>query len=119
MCFYNIDVSQKDCLDVGASTGGFTQVLHVLGARSVYSIEKGTNQVHDSLKTIPSIVVFENTDIRTFTCERYFDMITVDVSWISLKDVFSSIHAFSSKGTQYILLWKPQFELPASLLTKR
>lgn len=103
----------KTCLDVGASTGGFTDVLLKRGARRVYAIDVGRGQLHASLRARPDVVSIENTDIRALSpsllSERP-DLIVIDVSFISLKLVLPVALALAGRPAMLIALIKPQFE---------
>ena len=110
---FGFDPKGRVCLDVGASTGGFTQVLLQRGARRVYAVDVGHGQLHESLRARPNIVAFEGTDIRTLSPARFDelpDLITIDVSFISLKLVLPAASALAGKPAQLIALIKPQFE---------
>ncbi len=101
-------------LDIGASTGGFTEVLLERGARRVVSVDVGHGQLHDKLRTNPHVVNLESTDIRTLTQEQVGSPVgamTVDVSFISLKLVLPAAFAFADNGAWGIFLVKPQFEV--------
>ena len=101
------------CLDVGASTGGFTQVLVARGARRVYAIDVGSGQLHASLRGRPEIVAMEKTDIRKLDAARFPewpDFATVDVSFISLKLVLPAIGHLLKPRATLVALIKPQFE---------
>jgi 23S rRNA (cytidine1920-2'-O)/16S rRNA (cytidine1409-2'-O)-methyltransferase len=109
------------CLDVGASTGGFTQVLLERGARKVYAVDVGRGQLHDSLRGKPEVVSLEETDIRTLEPERLGEapsLATIDVSFISLKQVLPAALALANAPAQLIALIKPQFEAGRSALKK-
>jgi 23S rRNA (cytidine1920-2'-O)/16S rRNA (cytidine1409-2'-O)-methyltransferase len=102
------------CLDVGASTGGFTQVLVARGAARVYAVDVGRDQLHPSLRDRREIVSIEQTDIRTLERARLTaapDFVTVDASFISLKLVLPTALALASTPATLIALIKPQFEL--------
>jgi 23S rRNA (cytidine1920-2'-O)/16S rRNA (cytidine1409-2'-O)-methyltransferase len=110
---FALDVTGRVCLDVGASTGGFTQVLVLRGARRVYALDVGRDQLHPSLRGRPEIVSLEETDIRTLDPSRLAeppDFAAVDVSFISLKLVLPSIGALLQSRATLIALIKPQFE---------
>src|SRR5262249_26956824 len=85
---FGFDPAGHVCLDVGASTGGFTHVLLTRGARRVYAVDVGRGQLHASLRDEPRVVAFEETDIRSLAPDRLPeppDFLTIDVSFISLK----------------------------------
>jgi len=110
---FGIDATDRVCLDVGASTGGFTEVLIARGARRVYAVDVGKAQLHDSLRRRPDIVSLEETDIRTLpaaTFEQAPRLVTIDVSFISLKQVLPAVTALAAKDAVLIALIKPQFE---------
>ena len=101
------------CLDVGASTGGFTHVLLARGAAKVYAVDVGRGQLHASLRGRSEIVSLEETDIRTVSHALFGDapdLITVDVSFISLKLVLPAALPLTTKPAQLVALIKPQFE---------
>ena len=109
------------CLDIGASTGGFTQVLIENGARQVYAVDVGTAQLHSSLRDNEKVVSMENTDIRTLSLDDFPfepDFVVIDVSFISLKHVVPSALTFLSRPAELIALIKPQFEVTRSALKK-
>jgi 23S rRNA (cytidine1920-2'-O)/16S rRNA (cytidine1409-2'-O)-methyltransferase len=111
-CFA-LDVAGRVCLDVGASTGGFTEVLLTRGARRVYAIDVGRGQLHPRLRAHAGVVSIEHTDIRTLDRARLAeppDFATVDVSFISLKLVLPAIGKLVSARAQLLALIKPQFE---------
>jgi len=96
-------------LDIGASTGGFTQVLLEEDAASVTCVDVGQGQLHDKLNSDKRVINFEKMDIRDFTRQRQFDVVTSDVSFISLHHILESVDALSKQWI--ILLFKPQFEV--------
>lgn len=102
------------CLDVGASTGGFTQVLLERRARRVYAIDVGRAQLHESLRGRPEVISFEETDIRACTPARFREtpnFVAIDVSFISLKLVLPPALKLFAHRTQVVALIKPQFEV--------
>ena len=110
---FKFDPNGRICLDVGASTGGFTQVLLERGAKCVYAVDVGHGQLHESLRSNAAIVSLEQTDIRTPSPARLGespDLVTVDVSFISLKLVLPPALALAKTPAQLIALIKPQFE---------
>ncbi|MGE0565887.1 MAG: TlyA family RNA methyltransferase [Pseudolabrys sp.] len=110
---FGFDPAGRTCLDVGASTGGFTQVLIERGARRVYAVDVGTAQLHEDLRERDTIVVLENTDIRTLKAAQLDEppsLIVTDVSFISLKLALSPALALAAGNAQLVALIKPQFE---------
>ena len=110
---FKFDPQGRICLDVGASTGGFTQVLLERGAKCVYAVDVGHGQLHESLRGRPEIVSLEQTDTRTLSAAQLNeppDLVTVDVSFISLKLALPPALALAKPPAQLIALIKPQFE---------
>jgi 23S rRNA (cytidine1920-2'-O)/16S rRNA (cytidine1409-2'-O)-methyltransferase len=110
---FRFDPSGRVCLDVGASTGGFADVLLARGARRVYAVDVGRGQLHPSLRAQPQLVAIEATDIRELDPARLPeqpDLVTVDVSFISLKLVLPSAFRLARTPAQLLALIKPQFE---------
>ncbi|MDH4943565.1 TlyA family RNA methyltransferase [Sulfurimonas sp. C5] len=103
------DPSGKMALDIGSSTGGFTQVLLEAGAKEVTCVDVGSDQLHHSLRNDERVHVFENCDIRKFEGETPFELIVSDVAFISLLYILDDIDRLASKDI--ILLYKPQFEV--------
>jgi 23S rRNA (cytidine1920-2'-O)/16S rRNA (cytidine1409-2'-O)-methyltransferase len=106
----------KVVLDVGSSTGGFTDYALKHGARKVLAVEVGTNQLHPSLLGHPDIELHEKTDIRNFKTDQIIDIVVADVSFISLRELMPSIAKLSVAQTQIAVMVKPQFEAGASNL---
>lgn len=105
----------KVMLDVGSSTGGFTDYALQHGARKVIAVEVGTNQLHPTLHGHPGIELHEQTDIRDMqVLSDVPDIVVIDVSFISLRDILPHVSKLSSKHTQIIAMVKPQFEAAAS-----
>jgi 23S rRNA (cytidine1920-2'-O)/16S rRNA (cytidine1409-2'-O)-methyltransferase len=118
---YPIDVEDKVCLDVGASTGGFTEVLLSCGASLVHAIDVGRGQLHASLKDHPKIVSREETDIRSLAGKRLDvrpTVVVIDVSFISLKAVLPVALELAATPTRLLALIKPQFEAPRAAIKK-
>jgi 23S rRNA (cytidine1920-2'-O)/16S rRNA (cytidine1409-2'-O)-methyltransferase len=110
---YPIDIEDHVCLDVGASTGGFTEVLLANGASLVFAIDVGHGQLHRSLLGHPKIVSMEETDIRSLEGKRLPmrpDVVVVDVSFISLKAVLPVALSLAASPMHLLALIKPQFE---------
>jgi len=110
---YPIDIEGHVCLDVGASTGGFTEVLLANGAAMVFSIDVGHGQLHPSLQGHPRIVSMEETDIRGYEGKRLParpDIVVIDVSFISLKAVLPVALSLAAAPMHLLALIKPQFE---------
>ncbi len=117
---FEIEVDGKIVMDVGSSTGGFTQVLLQEGAAKIMAVDVGTNQLHASLRKSPRISVFEQTDIRDISTKfkDFFDLVVVDVSFISLFKIIKDIEVVAKKGGHIILLYKPQFEAGRNNISK-
>jgi 23S rRNA (cytidine1920-2'-O)/16S rRNA (cytidine1409-2'-O)-methyltransferase len=110
---YPIDIEGHVCLDVGASTGGFTEVLLANGAAIVFAVDVGHGQLHPSLQSHPNIVSMEATDIRAFEGKRLParpDIVVIDVSFISLKAVLPVALSLAAAPMHLLALIKPQFE---------
>jgi 23S rRNA (cytidine1920-2'-O)/16S rRNA (cytidine1409-2'-O)-methyltransferase len=110
---YPIEIEDHVCLDVGASTGGFTEVLLANGAAMVFAVDVGHGQLHASLQGHPRIVSMEATDIRKFEGKRLParpDVVVIDVSFISLKAVLPVALSLAAAPMHLLALIKPQFE---------
>ncbi|MBR0926169.1 TlyA family RNA methyltransferase [Bradyrhizobium diazoefficiens] len=110
---YPIEIEDHVCLDVGASTGGFTEVLLANGASLVFAIDVGTSQLHPSLRGHSKIVSMEETDIRSYDGKRLParpDVVVIDVSFISLKTVLPVALSLAAAPMSLLALIKPQFE---------
>jgi 23S rRNA (cytidine1920-2'-O)/16S rRNA (cytidine1409-2'-O)-methyltransferase len=118
---FRFDPADRVCLDVGASTGGFTEVLLARGARRVYAIDVGRCQLHHRLRSRPEVVSLEETDIRQLKLAQLSerpDFICVDVSFISLKLVLPPALAPVRSPARLVALIKPQFEAGRRALKK-
>ena len=110
---FGFDPSGRVCLDVGASTGGFAQVLLARGARRVYAVDVGRGQLHASLRGRPDVVSIEATDIRSLDPANVAEppeLVTVDVSFVSLRLVLPAALALTRGPARLLALIKPQFE---------
>jgi 23S rRNA (cytidine1920-2'-O)/16S rRNA (cytidine1409-2'-O)-methyltransferase len=105
-----LDFKDKVVLDVGSSTGGFTEYALKHGAKKVIAVEVGTNQLHPSLQGHPQIELHEQTDIRDFITDQKIDLVVADVSFISLREILPSVANLSDKQTLMAMMVKPQFE---------
>jgi len=112
---YPLEIEDHVCLDVGASTGGFTEVLLANGASLVFAVDVGRGQLHPSLHGHPRIVSMQETDIRGFEGKRLPqrpDIVVIDVSFISLKAVLPVALSLAAAPMHLLALIKPQFEAP-------
>jgi 23S rRNA (cytidine1920-2'-O)/16S rRNA (cytidine1409-2'-O)-methyltransferase len=110
---FQVDPTGRVCLDVGASTGGFSEVLLARGAARVYAVDVGHGQLHPRLRERADLTVFEGTDIRRLNgalLPQPPDIVVADVSFISLKLVLPAALALARPEVELIALIKPQFE---------
>ena len=114
----SIDFRGKTVLDVGSSTGGFTDYALQHGATKVIAVDVGTNQLHPSLHGDTRIELHEQTDIRKFVTDTAIDIIVIDVSFISLQDILPSVAKLAGKQTQIAAMVKPQFEAGREQINK-
>lgn len=106
-----LDFRDKTVLDVGSSTGGFTDYSLQHGAKKVYAVDVGTEQLHPSLRSNQHIELHEKTDIRDFYLSDKPDIVVMDVSFISLREILPHIaKELSDSDTQIVAMLKPQFE---------
>ena len=105
-----IDFKDKVVLDVGSSTGGFSDFALSHGASRVIAVEKGSNQMDSKLRLDKRIELHEKTDVRSFTTKDKIDLVLIDVSFVSLRDILPSIALLSSDTTIILAMAKPQFE---------
>lgn len=117
----NLDITDCTCLDVGASTGGFTDCLLQNGAARVYAVDVGYGQLAWKLRQDPRVVAIERTNIRHMSFEMIpetVDIATIDVSFISLKIVVPAVMGFLKAEAFILALIKPQFEVGKDLVGK-
>ncbi len=110
---FGVEPAGRVALDVGSSTGGFTDCLLARGARSVLAVDVGTNQLHERLRDDPRVEVRERTDIRVLTRDDIAegcDLVTVDVSFISLVPLAGNLVELAGPDSDLVVLVKPQFE---------
>jgi 23S rRNA (cytidine1920-2'-O)/16S rRNA (cytidine1409-2'-O)-methyltransferase len=111
---FKVDMREKACLDVGASTGGFTDCLLQHGAKKVYAVDVGYGQMAWKIRQDPRVVVIERTNIREMDAAlipEKIDIAVIDVSFISLEKVLPPVLGFLKPGAGIIALIKPQFEV--------
>lgn len=113
---FHINPADLVCLDIGASTGGFTQVLLNRGASRVYAVDVGTNQLADELRNDVRVVSYEQTDIRGLVPPQPTDLIVIDVSFISLTNIVEHLAPWQPRHV--IALIKPQFEVPRDVAAR-
>ena len=107
-------------MDVGSSTGGFTQVLLQEGAAKIVAVDVGTNQLHASLRNVAHISLLEQTDIRDVSSKLvdFFDLVVVDVAFISIEKIIKDIEVTTKRGGHIVVLYKPQFEAGKKNISK-
>lgn len=105
-----IDFDDTVVLDVGSSTGGFTDYALKHGAKKVYAVDVGTEQLHPTLRRNKKIELHEKTDIRDFVPKHTPDIVVMDVSFISLREILPHIASLADRSTQIVAMLKPQFE---------
>lgn len=111
---FSIDPDGLVCIDVGSSTGGFTDCLLQHGASRVYAVDVGTNQLVWSLRNDPRVIVMENTNARELRTEQFeeeFGLAVMDVSFISVTKLLPRVLELLKEGGRMIVLIKPQFEV--------
>lgn len=122
--YFGVEPKDLYCLDIGQSTGGFTDCLLQKGASHVVGVDVGSDQISQSLRKDSRVTVIENKNFKDLNlqdlprafAENGFDLVVADVSFISLTKLSTVLFQFGRKNTQYILLVKPQFEVgPAAL----
>ena len=118
---FDISLSGKLCMDVGASTGGFTDFMLQNGAAKVYAVDVGKNLLHEKLKKDPRVVNIEETNFRYFSDEslkQHIEFVTIDVSFISLDKILPVAAQFLKAGGEMLAMVKPQFEAAPEELKK-
>jgi len=118
---FNLDLNGLVCMDVGASTGGFSDCMIQNGAKKVYAIDSGTDQLKGELKSNPAIISMERTDIRKLDLAEVetIDFASVDVSFISLEKILGHVYSFMGEKSVAVLLVKPQFEAGIGAVNKK
>jgi len=118
---FRLDPARRGCLDVGASTGGFTDVLLAGGAAGVAAVDVGYGQLDWRLRSDERVTVFDRTNFRTADPAALgapFDLVVVDVSFISVRLLAANLAACGRPGTDYVVLVKPQFEVGRELVRR-
>lgn len=110
LCEFKINPKGLNCLDVGSSTGGFTDCLLQHDAKHITAVDVGTDQFSAKLKNNPRVTLLEQTDIRDFHAPNTYDLITCDVSFISSFKILPTLTRFANQETNLVLLYKPQYE---------
>lgn len=116
-----IEVGGKTCLDVGSSTGGFTQVLLERGAERIYAVDVGHDQLHDSLRNLDRVVSLEGTngrDLDRDTIPEPVDLLVSDISFVSVTKVLAQPLALCAPEASAVILFKPQFEVGRDFVGK-
>ncbi len=108
---YLIDFKGLSALDIGSSTGGFAQIVLENGVRSLDCVDVGKDQLHISLRSEERLSLHEETDIRDFEAEEAFELVTCDVSFISILQITNDIDRLAKGGADIVILYKPQFEV--------
>jgi len=109
-----IDPKDKACVDIGASTGGFTQVLMERGARRIYAVDVGHGQLHERLKGSDRVVSMEGVNAKDLTADMIaepIELLVSDVSFVSVTKVLAGPLALCAAGADAVILFKPQFEV--------
>ena len=108
---YPMEFKGLRALDIGSSAGGFAQILLENGVASLDCVDVGKGQLHISLRSEERLSLYEETDIRDFKADEAFDLVTCDVSFISILQIAEDIDRLSQNGTDIVILYKPQFEV--------
>jgi 23S rRNA (cytidine1920-2'-O)/16S rRNA (cytidine1409-2'-O)-methyltransferase len=119
--YFKLNVKDFICLDIGSSTGGFVDCLLQRGAKIVYAVDVGKNQLHEKLKNDKRVISYEEKDARELTeneIKEKLDLITIDVSFISLTKVIPNVIKFLKDNGYLLVLVKPQFELGKKFVKK-
>ncbi len=119
---FDIDPAGRTCLDLGASTGGFTDVLLQMGAAHVTAIDVGSDQLHPRLRKDPRVSAFENLDVRELQGQHIMpslDLLVTDLSFIALEKALGRVLDLAPSGSDLVGLFKPQFQVGRAHIGKR
>jgi len=108
---HSVAIKGKRALDIGSSTGGFAQIVLENDVATLDCVDVGSDQLHISLRGNDKLSLHEETDIRDFKSETAFEFISCDVSFISILQITDAIDKLTQKGTDIVILYKPQFEV--------
>lgn len=109
--FFGLNFKDKCVLDIGASTGGFTDVALQNNARKVICVDVGSNQLHDKIKSNPKVTSYENLNILDFNTDEKFDYLVMDVSFVSIKTILPCLLKYLDNTNHLVCLIKPQYEV--------
>jgi len=115
---WSIDLKNKTVIDVGSSTGGFTEIVLLNGAKKVYAVDVGSNQLDKKIRNDNRVIVMEKTDIRKAQIKEKVDIAVIDVSFISLEKILGSVKELLIPYGTIIALIKPQFEVGKEIAKK-
>ncbi|MFM2357806.1 MAG: rRNA (cytidine1920-2-O)/16S rRNA (cytidine1409-2-O)-methyltransferase [Candidatus Parcubacteria bacterium] len=115
---FNVSIKNKTCIDIGSSTGGFTECLLKNEAFKVYAVDVGKDQFDPHLKEDPRVILMEQTDIRKASIPEKVDCIVIDVSFISLTHILPVLAPLLKEKTDIVCLIKPQFEVGRDRIPK-
>ena len=118
---FSVDFNEKIAVDLGASTGGFTQVMLENNVKKVYAVDIGTNQLHPVLKSDTKVINKEHINARYISAATFdssIDIVTCDLSFISLSMVLNAVYCTLKEGGEFICLIKPQFEAGKNSVNK-
>ena len=119
---FNLDLNNKNVIDIGSSTGGFSQVLLENKINHLYCIDVGTDQLDQSIRSKENVTVYENTNFKDVTPNMFFydiNFITIDVSFTSIQPILLKIKNFFKQNIKIVALLKPQFELGKQIIKNK
>lgn len=119
---FNINLQDKVCIDIGASTGGFTHCMLLNGAKQVFAVDVGRDQLHESLRNHEKVISYEETNVRALNKNHFgtlADFASIDVSFISLEKIMENVLGLLHEKGEIMALIKPQFEAGHKYLNKK